>query len=88
MERIYPLWLAVTGGITFLAYGFDKVQSKTEGRRVPEAVLHGLAIAGGFGGGWLGRWVFRHKTRKGFFTLVLVASTMAHLGLGYWLLFR
>ena len=85
--QIYGIWIAAASIITFILYGFDKAQSKTEGWRIPEAYLHGLALAGGFPGGWAGRAIFRHKTRKGFFVLVLVLSTMIHLGLGYWLVF-
>ena len=85
---IYGVWLAVASGITFILYGFDKAQSKRGGLRVPEAVLHGLALLGGFLGGWAGRSVFRHKTQKGLFVFVLVISTMLHLGLGGWLFWR
>ena len=46
--QYYWIWLAITSGITFLLYGFDKAQSKNGGWRVPEVVLHGFALAGGF----------------------------------------
>ena len=82
----YWVWLAIASGITFLLYGFDKAQSKMGGWRVPEIVLHGLALSGGFLGGWAGRSVFRHKTKKGLFVLVLTVSTVIHLALGYWLI--
>jgi uncharacterized membrane protein YsdA (DUF1294 family) len=83
---LYLIWLAIASGITFLLYGFDKAQSKTGGWRVPEVVLHGLALSGGFPGGWAGRSLFRHKTKKGIFVFVLAVSTAIHLGLGYWLM--
>ncbi len=86
--QIYGVWLAISSGITFLLYGFDKAQSKTRGWRVPEVVLHGWALAGGFPGGWAGRSVFRHKTQKGLFVFVLVVSNAIHLGLAYWLFLR
>ncbi len=85
--HLYWIWLAIASGITFLLYGFDKAQSKMGGWRVPEVVLHGLALSGGFPGGWAGRSMFRHKTKKGFFVFVLAVSTAIHLGLGYWLFF-
>ena len=84
----YWIWLATASVITFLLYGFDKARSKNGGWRVPEIVLHGLALAGGFPGGWVGRSVFRHKTKKGIFVFVLAVSTVIHLVLVYWLLFR
>jgi uncharacterized membrane protein YsdA (DUF1294 family) len=57
------------------------------GWRVPEIVLHGLVLLGGFPGGWAGRSMFRHKTQKRFFLFVLAVSTAIHLGLGCWLIF-
>ncbi len=84
--QFYWIWLAAASVITFILYGYDKAQSKTGGGRVPEALLHWLALIGGFPGGWAGRWVFRHKTKKVSFTLVLVLATMIHLSLVYWLL--
>ncbi|MDD5038440.1 MAG: DUF1294 domain-containing protein [Dehalococcoidales bacterium] len=83
--HLYLIWLAIASGITFLLYGFDKAQSKTGGWRVPEVVLHVLALSGGFPGGWAGRSIFRHKTRKNFFGFILAVSTAIHLGLAYWL---
>jgi len=86
--QFYSIWLAIASGITFLLYGFDKTQSKNGGWRVPEVILHGLALAGGFPGGWAGRSIFRHKTKKGIFVFVLTVSTVIHLGLVYWLFIR
>jgi uncharacterized membrane protein YsdA (DUF1294 family) len=31
-------------------------------------------------GGWAGRALFHHKTKKGIFTFVLVVSTVIHAG--------
>ena len=86
--HLYWIWLATASVITFLLYGFDKAQSKSSGRRIPEVVLHWLALLGGFPGGWAGRSVFRHKTRKASFVFVLALSTAIHLGLWYWLFIR
>jgi uncharacterized membrane protein YsdA (DUF1294 family) len=86
--QFYLIWVAIASAITFLLYGFDKAQSKKGGWRVPEVVLHGLALAGGFPGGWAPRSMFRHKTKKGIFMFVLVVSTALHLGLVYWLFIR
>jgi uncharacterized membrane protein YsdA (DUF1294 family) len=83
--HFYLIWLAIASGITFILYGFDKAQSKIGGWRIPEIVLHALALSGGFPGGWTGRSVFHHKTQKGFFTFILVISTLLHLGFCYWI---
>ena len=86
--HLYWIWLAIASVITFLLYGFDKAQSKKRGWRVPEVVLHVLVLSGGFLGGWAGRSMFRNKTKKGLFVVVLVVSTAIHLALWYWLFFR
>ena len=86
--QIYFVWLAAASIITFIFYGYDKVQAKRNSRRVPEKYLHWLALLGGFPGGWLGRSVFRHKTRKGSFLFVLIISTIIHLLLAGWLFFN
>jgi len=78
---ILIIWLTIINVITFLVYGYDKFQAKQGGWRVPEKVLHGLALAGGFLGGWLGRVVFHHKTRKPIFTIVLSISTLIYVGI-------
>ena len=84
----YWIWLIALSVITFLLYGYDKGQAKLGGLRVPEIVLHVLALLGGFPGGWLGRAVFRHKIRKPSFTIVLIVSTIVHLGIIYLLFLR
>jgi len=80
----FLVWVIAAGLVTFGMYGYDKTQSKLGGWRVPEVVLHGLALAGGFWGGWLGRWIFHHKTQKPVFTLVLTVSTLLYLGLAFY----
>jgi uncharacterized membrane protein YsdA (DUF1294 family) len=87
-RNLYWIWLAASSAVTFLLYGFDKAQSKSRGWRVPENLLHLLALVGGFPGGWAGRAIFRHKTQHAIFTFVLVVSTLAHLGLVFWLFLK
>jgi len=82
------VWLTSVSLVTFLAYGYDKVQAKTDGSRVPEIVLHLLALAGGFIGGWAGRFIFHHKTRHNSFTVVLIISTVMYVVLAYLLFWK
>jgi uncharacterized membrane protein YsdA (DUF1294 family) len=86
--NFYWIWLIALSIITFLLYGYDKGQAKLGGLRVPEIVLHVLALLGGFPGGWVGRAVFRHKIRKVSFTIVLIVSTVIHVGIIYLLFLR
>jgi len=81
----YLIWLAAASIITFILYGLDKARSKRKGAwRIPENTLHVMALAGGFLGGWLGRSIFDHKTRKGIFVFILVISTLIHVGITWW----
>ncbi|NJN65705.1 MAG: DUF1294 domain-containing protein [Chloroflexaceae bacterium] len=81
----YVTWLGAWTIATFLFYGFDKFQARREGGRVPEIVLHGMVLAGGFIGGFLGLLMVRHKTQHGSFVLVPVLSALLHAGLMWWL---
>ena len=55
-----------------LFYGYDKHQAGNNGFRIPEIVLHLLALIGGSPGALLGQILFRHKTRKVKFSFVFI----------------
>ena len=79
-------WLLAWTPPAFLAYGWDKRQAQRGGWRVPELFLHALALVGGVIGAWAGRAVFRHKTQKPVFLVVLIAASVlwaAIVGLGH-----
>lgn len=84
--QVLASWIIALSVATFAAYGWDKAQAKRERQRIPEKRLHGLALAGGFVGGWLGMVVFRHKTRKPIFKVVLAIGTVAWLTIVMWVL--
>ncbi len=70
------MWIAVAylwaiNLLTLLAFGWDKLRAKRRKRRVPEAKLLWLAVISGGPGAVLGRWIFRHKTRKRRFSIYL-----------------
>jgi uncharacterized membrane protein YsdA (DUF1294 family) len=79
-------WMAGWSVPAFAMYGIDKRQAQTDGWRVPEIVLHGLALIGGVVGAWAGRYVFRHKTQKSAFTVVLVIASVLWGGIAIWAL--
>jgi uncharacterized membrane protein YsdA (DUF1294 family) len=81
-------WLVAVNGTTFVYYGFDKFQARREGAgRVPEVVLHALAIVGGSVGTVAGMRLFRHKTVKGSFRfvfwLIVIAQILLMVGVAY-----
>lgn len=69
-------WLVGWSIPAFAMYGIDKRQAQAGRWRVPEVVLHGLALIGGVIGAWAGRALFHHKTRETAFTVVLVVASL------------
>lgn len=85
--RLLLIWLGVTSALACLLFGWDKAMAKLRCRRVPETVLLSTAIFGGAAGALIGMLLFRHKTRKPPFPLIVPLSLAAHLSLvGYALL--
>lgn len=75
----------------FAAFGVDKWKAETGRWRVAESTLLGLAVIGGSPGAFLGRRLFRHKTRKQPFVRRLHAIAWLHVLAalaGGWLLIR
>jgi uncharacterized membrane protein YsdA (DUF1294 family) len=66
-------YLISVNTLTFLMYGFDKRQSIKQGPRVPELILHLLALVGGSPAALVGQLTFRHKTRKQPFKAIFIA---------------
>jgi uncharacterized membrane protein YsdA (DUF1294 family) len=87
----YLIWLVAVNIITFCVYGLDKVLSKVRWLRAPNVTLHGLALAGGFLGGWAGRSVFHHKTNTDKYPeypMILAASTLVHVAIMWYVFVR
>lgn len=67
--------------ITFVILGYDKLQAKNNGWRIPEKVLLLMGVFGGAIGGLLGMKVFHHKTRKNYFWIIYGLAAAVHIGL-------
>ena len=70
----------------FAAFGIDKARARAKVWRISEGNLLGLALLGGTGGAYLGRWYFRHKTRKASFFRALHMIAAAQAALLVWAL--
>ena len=84
----YVAWVVGWSVVTLWFYWSDKRRAIAGRERIPERVLHGLALIGGFPGAWIGRYAFRHKTRKLSFSIVLIVATGLHAVIIWWLFFR
>ena len=65
--------------VTFLMYGSDKYRAVNHRPRIPEIVLHLLALAGGSLGALLAQLIFRHKTRKWSFKIIFIIIVIVQL---------
>ena len=80
LPPVFIYFLALSG-CAFLLCGYDKQVAGGESTRVPENVLFGAALVGGTPGLLLGMKVFRHKTRKRSFQLVVAAIMVTQIAL-------
>jgi len=74
----------VLTGITFLVWGYDKYRAAMNQWRVPERVLFTLIFIGGAFGALAGMLVFRHKTRKTYFWVAVIAACVIHAAILLW----
>ncbi len=86
----WPVRVAYFVSINLLTlgfYGVDKAMAKGEQTRVPELVLHGLALLGGSPAAWISQRLLRHKTGKRAFRRVFIGivTAQALFLLVYWL---
>lgn len=70
------IYLCSASLVTFILFGSDKHKAKAHKWRIPEKVLLGMCLAGGFAGGFLGMEFFRHKTKHWYFYAVVILSTL------------
>lgn len=57
-------WLIAINAGTLAAYAYDKAAAGRQALRIPEIVLHTLALLGGTPAAFLGQVWLRHKSRK------------------------
>lgn len=80
-------WIAALSALGFALAAWDKARARRGGRRVPEATLLLVALAGGSPGLLAAMLLVRHKTRKASFLAALAVVLLAQ-GLALWWLLR
>ena len=76
---------ALMSVVALVAHGVDKSAARRGGRRIPERTLYLIALLGGFPGTLLAIGVFRHKSRKASFTLIVSLIALIHAaGWAWW----
>jgi uncharacterized membrane protein YsdA (DUF1294 family) len=85
LSAVAYAYLAGVNLCALLAYGYDKASAIGGGLRIPETVLHVLALAGGSAGAWIGQKAFHHKTTKRSFQRAFwVIVVLQALGVALW----
>lgn len=77
--RLLYAYLIGVNLTTFVSYGSDKHRAVHNSSRVPEIVLHLLALAGGSPAALLAQVSFRHKTKKRTFRIIFIAIILVQL---------
>lgn len=69
--NFFVIYLAIINLISFFTMGIDKYKAKKKSRRISEKSLFVLAIIFGSIGIYTGMYVFRHKTKKVKFKILI-----------------
>ena len=76
---IINIYLIILNIITFLIMGIDKYLAIKKKYRISEFHLLTLTLFGGSVGSLLGMIIFRHKTKKMKFLIIIPLSIIIHL---------
>jgi uncharacterized membrane protein YsdA (DUF1294 family) len=91
--ELVTTWIIAITVVALFAYRYDKRIAGSDHMRIPERVLHLLALAGGTIGALAGMWFVgeRHKTNKRSFVLPLLVILFFQLvvvGIYLWVRFN
>ena len=87
IANAWILLFTSTNIATFIIFGLDKFQSRFAGRRVPEKILYLTSFLGGPIGAVAAMKMFRHKTQKQNFQLILAVLILIQIGISAYILY-
>ena len=87
MLKNLPAILFLLNLFSFFLYGFDKYRARNESWRISEKMLQTAAVFG-IVGALLGSRLFRHKTRKPLFRILLPLIFFAEAAVAIYLYLR
>lgn len=72
--------------VSFVLYGIDKSAARHDYWRIPERLLHLIALLGGWPGALAAQALIRHKSRKRRFQCVFwLTAAVNMIALGWWM---
>lgn len=83
LANILFIALLLVNVVAFAIYGIDKYKARRQQRRISEAALLTIALAGGALGAWIAMYTFRHKTRHAKFVVLVPLFLAAQIYLVY-----
>lgn len=83
LANILFIALLLVNVVAFAMYGIDKYKARRQQRRISEAALLTIALAGGALGAWIAMYTFRHKTRHAKFVVLVPLFLAAQIYLVY-----
>lgn len=81
---LVPLTYVIASGLTFIAYGFDKLAAMNNRWRTGEGTLHIMSLLGGWPGALVAQELFRHKSKKESFRFVFWITVLLNCGILIW----
>lgn len=75
---ILTYYLLIINFLTWVVYGLDKGRAKSRKWRISERTLLVLAAVGGSAGALVGMLLFRHKTKKAKFVILVPVLLVIH----------
>ena len=85
-NKILSFYLMMINIVTFAAFAMDKIAAIEHRSRIRIVTLLGLSFAGGSIGAWLAMYLFRHKTRKDYFTVGVPLTLVMHIVIIFFLM--
>ena len=82
------LYLIVINLVGFCAMGIDKFKAKRGSWRIPEKSLFTITLLGGGFGTIAGMYLFRHKTKKLYFTIGFPVILLVEIFLFFYFLIK
>lgn len=84
MEKCILIYLIIMNLWCFYLFGIDKKRSRYKKWRISESQLLIISFLGGSLGGLLGMQIFKHKTRKWTFKILIPLFLLLHITIAYY----